>query len=284
MHMHDDSAALSATAEEAAKGIRLPPCPATLTKLLREMRDDEPDFVKIAKLISTDVSLAGAMLKTVNSPFYGLRTKVGSIHQALNVIGLRNAGQLVTGLLLRDSFASGATEKMQAFWQSTSKIALLNACLARSLRVVDREEAYTFALFRDCGALAMMADVERYEPMLPGASAVCGTQLIDLENERHGVAHAAIGYYLTKSWLMPEHLCEAVLRHHDYASLHDGSIVVSAAGMKHIALAIASEWLYLERVARTTCPQWPQAGDFALETLGASEDDLVAIVEDLKGL
>ncbi len=112
--MHHDSVASPLMAEEAAKGIRLPPCPATLTKLLREMRDDEPDFVKIAKLISTDVSLAGAMLKTVNSSFYGLRTKVGSVHQALNVIGLRNAGQLVTGLLLRDAFPSGATDRMQA--------------------------------------------------------------------------------------------------------------------------------------------------------------------------
>jgi HD-like signal output (HDOD) protein len=282
--MHDDTAASPLLAEKAAKGIRLPPCPATLTKLLREMRHDEPDFVKIAKLISTDVSLSGAMLKTVNSPFYGLRTKVGSIHQALNVIGLRNAGQLVTGLLLRDAFASGATDKMQAYWQSTSKIALLNACLARSLRVVDREEAYTFALFRDCGALAMMADVERYEPMLPGASAVCGTRLIELETERHGVAHATIGYYLTKSWLMPEHLCEAVLRHHDYASLHDGSLSISPASVKHIALAIAAEWLYLERVVRTTCPQWPQAGAFALDTLDTSEAHLLEIVDDLAAL
>jgi HD-like signal output (HDOD) protein len=282
--MQDDSAASPLMAEEAAKGIRLPPCPATLTKLLREMRADEPDFVKIAKLISTDVSLAGAMLKTVNSSFYGLRTKVGSVHQALNVIGLRNAAQLVTGLLLRDAFPSGGTEKMQAYWQSTSKIALLNACLARSLRIVDREEAYTFALFRDCGALAMMADVERYEPMLPGDSPVCGTRVIELENERHGVAHAAIGYYLTKSWLMPEHLCEAVLRHHDYASLHDGSIAIAPSSVKHIALAIASEWLYLERVARTPCPQWPHANAFALETLGTSESDLSGIIDDLAGL
>jgi HD-like signal output (HDOD) protein len=282
--MHEDSVASPVMAEEAAKGIRLPPCPAILTKLLREMRADDPNFRNIAKLISTDVSLSGEILKTVNSPFYGLRTKVGSVHQALNVVGMRNAGQLVTGLLLRDAFPSGATERMHAYWQSTSKIALLNACLARSLRVVDREEAYTFALLRDCGALAMMADVARYEPMLPGASELCGTELIDFEKERHGVAHAAIGYYLTKGWLLPEHLCEAVLRHHDYTSLHDGSIVIAASSVKHIALAIASEWLYLERVVRKTCPQWARASAFALETLGTSESDLTTIVDDLTGL
>src|SRR5688500_11393317 len=54
--MHEDSVASPVMAEEAAKGIRLPPCPAILTKLLREMRADDPNFRNIAKLISTDVS------------------------------------------------------------------------------------------------------------------------------------------------------------------------------------------------------------------------------------
>jgi HD-like signal output (HDOD) protein len=84
------TAAKQRKAEEAVKKIRLPSCPMILTRLLREMRADEPDFVQVAKLISSDVSLAGSMLQTVNSPFYGLRVKIGSVQHALNVIGLRN--------------------------------------------------------------------------------------------------------------------------------------------------------------------------------------------------
>jgi HD-like signal output (HDOD) protein len=276
-------AAPRASHEETAKNIHLPPCPAILTRLLREMRAEEPDFVKVAKLIGSDVSLAGAMLKTVNSPFYGLRTKVASVHQALSVIGLRNAAQLVTGLLLRDAFQSRASDGMQEYWQSTLKIALLNACVARSLGGVDREEAYTFALFRDCGALAMMAGVLGYEPMLPGG-AMCGRRVIELENERHGTNHAAIGYHLTRSWFVPEHLCVAVLRHHDYGALDDGSVAIERSGRRHIALAIASEWLYLSKVAGTTCLQWRDASTFALETLGTTESDLARMVENISGL
>ncbi|MGZ9079972.1 MAG: HDOD domain-containing protein [Burkholderiales bacterium] len=281
--MQEDLAAFSPDIEEAAKNIRLPACPAILTRLLREMRADEPDFVKVAKLIGSDVSLSGAMLKTVNSPFYGLRAKVASVHQALNVIGLRNTTQLVTGLLLRDTFQSAASDKMQAYWQSTLKIALLNACLARNLGVVDREEAYTFALFRDCGVLAMMVDLPQYEPTLPGAAA-SGRRVIEIENERHGVNHAAIGYYLTKSWLVPAHLCEAVLLHHDYDAFHDGAAATTPSSLKHVALGIASEWLYLEKVAGRTCPQWPHASAFALQTLGTAESDLLQIVENVAGL
>jgi HD-like signal output (HDOD) protein len=273
--MPDASAAPRADAEESLKKIRLPSCPVILTRLLREMRGEDPDFSIVAKLISSDVKLAGEMIKTVNSPFYGLQVKVASIQQALNLIGLRNATQLVTGLLLRDAFAAGATRRMQVYWKSTVRIALLNACLARSLVVLDRDEAYTFALFRDCGVLAMMANYDRYEPLLAGAE-LCGTRATDVEDERHGINHAALGYYLTRNWFLPEHMCEAVLRHHEYDQLPAG---IERSSIEHIALAIAAEWLYLRKLGKTESSQWHEAGPFVLETLGTSERALVEIVE-----
>jgi HD-like signal output (HDOD) protein len=278
--MADAMAAPRADSEESLKKIRLPSCPVILTRLLREMRADEPDFSVVARLISSDVKLAGEMIKTVNSPFYGLQVKVASIQQALNVIGLRNVTQLVTGLLLRDAFTAGATKKMQFYWKSTVRIALINACLARSLIVLDRDEAYTFALFRDCGVLAMMANFERYEPLLAGAD-LCGTRATDVEDERHGISHAAIGYYLTRNWFLPEHMCEAVLRHHEYDQLPAG---MGRSSIEHIALAIAAEWLYLRKLGKTESSQWREGGAFALGTLGTTERALVEIVDNVGDL
>ena len=57
-------------AAQIVRDLNIPPCPEVLTKLLREMRNDEPDYMMISNLISGDVSLAAAMLKTVNSPFF----------------------------------------------------------------------------------------------------------------------------------------------------------------------------------------------------------------------
>jgi HD-like signal output (HDOD) protein len=169
---------------------------------------------------------------------------------------------------------------MQAYWKSTFRIALVNACLARALVVSDRDEAYTFALFRDCGVLAMMSDVPQYEPLLPGAE-ICGRRAIDIEDERHGINHAAIGYYLTKSWFLPEQLCEAVLRHHEYLALPAG---LSRASVEHVALAIAAEWLFLRKIGRAESPEWAEAGAFALETLGTTEAALLQVVQGLEML
>ena len=75
-------------AEQVVREIGIPPCPGTLTSVVREMRRDEPDLRKLSDLLGSDVALSATMLKTVNSPFYGLKTKAGTIQQALSILGL----------------------------------------------------------------------------------------------------------------------------------------------------------------------------------------------------
>jgi len=155
-------------AEQVLSGICIPPCPAILTKLMKEMRGDEPDFGKITRLISEDASLAAAMLKTVNSAFYGLRNKATSVQQAIILLGLREVRRLTTRILLRDAFSSGSSERMEQYWESSSAIAQISSFLAGHFGGFDRDEAFTYALFRDCGMLAMMDSYEDYKPVLPG--------------------------------------------------------------------------------------------------------------------
>ena len=166
---------LDLEAERIINEIGLPPCPAILTTLMREMRADDPDFVKLGKLIGSDVSLAAAMLKTVNSPFYGLRSKASSVQQAIALLGLRNVAQIVTGLLLRQAFSGGASEMLEEFWEVSSAVAVLSALLAREVRGKGRDEAYTFALFQDGKPVYMM---HRFQIEGRNAEAIAG----DLKN------------------------------------------------------------------------------------------------------
>lgn len=47
-----------------------------------------PDLKKVSTIITRDVGLAAAVLKTVNSPFYGLARKIDSIQRATPLLGL----------------------------------------------------------------------------------------------------------------------------------------------------------------------------------------------------
>jgi HD-like signal output (HDOD) protein len=271
MTMQADLAELSREAEDVVKNICLPPCPTILAALVREMRNDDPDIGKLNQLISSDVTIAAALLKTVNSPFYGLRSKMASIRHALTLVGLRAVTQLVTGLLLRQAFPAGGGAHLEEFWERSSGTARATACLARKVKGVDAEDAYTFALFRDCGVPAMMAAFRDYRPAQNAPAA--GQKVTEVESARYGMNHALLGSSLAKSWLLPEAIWQAVMWHHDHGALAAGSANIPPTSVRLIALALAGEHLFSRHARSVKCPEWEEHGAFALAQLGLAETD-----------
>jgi len=276
-----DLDALSREAEGVARSIGFPPCPAILTKLVRETRNDDPDFAKLGELISGDVSLAAALLKTVNSPFYSLRSKATSIRTALALLGLRNVTNLVTGLLLRQAFPVGAGAGMEEFWEYSSGIARASSCLARHVRGVDGELAYTFAVFRDCGIPAMMSGFTDYLPPYAARNAGDGRPVTEVEEEAFGIHHAFMGYYLAKEWLLPDPVCQMVLWHHDFPALRDGRADIPASCARLISLALVADHVYAAHHMGVACHEWSEHGEYALDALGIDATDLEKLEPEL---
>ena len=266
-------------ADKIVREIGIPPCPAILTKLLKEMREDEPDYNKASKLISTDVGLSGAMLKTVNSPFFGLRTKATSVNQALQLLGLRNTVEIVTGLLLRQAFPVGDNSAMDGFWQASSGIAEVSAQLARPLGITNRDEAYTFALFRDCGIPLMISKFPGYVNFMKASHLDSGRAITADEIDEFGVDHASLGARLAQSWSLPEEASVAIQNHHDYPLLQSGS--VSEEPCRLVALVLAAEWIYTRHNIGPKCREWSIGADFALATLKVSAEELLAKAEKI---
>ena len=280
--MQTDLEALSREAEGIARTIGFPPCPAILTKLVREARNEDPDFAKLGELISGDVSLAAALLKTVNSPFYGLRSKATSIRQALVLLGLRNVTNLVTGLLLRQAFPVTAGAGMEEFWEYSSGIARAGSCLARHVRGVDADLAYTFAVFRDCGIPAMMAGFTDYMPPYVMKDAGDGRPVTEIEEENFGIQHAFMGYYLAKEWLLPDPVCQTVLWHHDFPALREDRADVPASGARLISLGLVADHVYSTHAMGVACHEWAEHGEYALDTLGMDAAAFEELEPELK--
>ena len=247
--------------------------PRILTKLLREMREDYPDYNKISKLISADVGLAAAILKTVNSPFFGLRTKATSVNQALQLMGLRNTVEIVTGLLLRQAFPVGDNATMESFRQTTSGIAEVAAQRARPLGIGNRDEAYTFAMFRDCGIPLMIGEFPGHANFMKISDRDSGRAITLDEMDEFGIDHARLGARLAQSWLLPEETCMAILTHHDYPLQQGGSMAEPTSAL--VALDLAAEWIHTRHNIGPKCREWSQVSDFALDVLEIREEELL---------
>ena len=277
--MQQDLAAIDQEAERLVKSIGIPPCPAILTSLVREMRSDDPDFTRIAKLISSDVGLAVAMLKTVNSPFYGLSTKATTVQQALVLLGLRTVTHLVTGLLLRQAFPVANCKFMERFWDMSANVAAIAAQLTRQVKSVNRDEAYTFGLFRDCGMPLLMLKFADYARALATMGAHSGRSVSEVEEEYCGIDHAQIGHYLAKSWHLSEQVCLAILWHHDPSALAGDRPELPAASLRLIALGMAAEHVLRTYRDEPVAAEWQQSGTLALGHLDLSEADFADFSE-----
>lgn len=227
-------------ARKIVGSIAIPPRPAAITRLMEENCREEPDSRVIGKIIGGDVSLAAAMLKTVNSPFFGLRQKIGSVPQAVSVLGQRNISNIIVGLSLRNSL-SGKGVSMERFWDSAAKVAMVSSQLSTLAPDIPKEEAHLFGLFRDCGIPLMMQRFPDYKETLGLANALTDKPFTSIEDERYSTNHATVGFLLARSWGLPDAICEGILHHHDYSILESRESPVHPKARTLIAIMRTAE-------------------------------------------
>jgi two-component system, cell cycle response regulator len=193
----------------------LPTLPAVAVELLELMRDDSATLKQIAKLVRSDQGLATKVLRTVNSPLYGLRSPCRSIDRALALLGLSAVKSIALGFSLMESAPDAALGgfDVDTYW----KRVIYSAAAARQAALMtgscDPDEAFTGGLFQDMGMLAMAVALgERYCAVLRG---VRHCHLPRAELEALGLDHPRAGAALAQRWRLPEPTIECVRWHHD---------------------------------------------------------------------
>jgi HD-like signal output (HDOD) protein len=211
-------------AREIVRKVQIPAQPAIIFEISKVLKQEHPEFRKIAELVSRDAALVIRVLHIINSPFFGLSRKVESITQALTLMGLDNFYKVVMTACLREALG-GTREVNRQFWDHSQRAAVAAENIARITRTalaldnISPDQAYLAGLFHDSGIPVLMDRLPRYQPMLPLAlSHESGVTLA--EDELVGTDHCLIGNLVARSWSMPDRICMAILHHHAIAP-HD---------------------------------------------------------------
>lgn len=266
--------------KDSLLGLAIPPRPGILVDLQKELQRPTPDLKAIAALVSRDVGLASAVLQTVNSPFYGLRRKIGSIPQAVQILGAGNVATIVTGLLLRQSVGEGGPS-LERFWDSAEKVAGIAAHVAGLLPRVSRDEAYSLGLFRDCGIPLL---IRRFPDYIQTLKLGAGDDLamVKLEDERHGTNHAMVAYMVARRWELPDAICTAIQRHHDTSIFDESEDAGGPATL--VALNAVAEHLFDEGLRGRNDHHWTTIGPKVLHHLGLSVSEFKDIEDEIPAL
>ncbi len=192
----------------------LPSLPMVAVELLELTADADVPMKRIAESVQRDQALAGKVLKTVNSSFYGLSTPCGSIARAMSFLGLNTVKSLVLGFSLVDM--TRCAEELGFDLMSHWRRAIVGAVSSRQTSVLthlaDPDEAFTAGLFQDVGVLAVFMHLKAaYAAVIADRP---HAEWCDAERDAFGFSHAEMGEALARRWKLPGPILTAIGQHH----------------------------------------------------------------------
>jgi putative nucleotidyltransferase with HDIG domain len=194
---------------------RIPAFPPIVLRLLDLLSNDDVEIRELVALISSDPAFSAQILRVANSPLFGFRSQIDSVHSALVVLGLRRVRALsMTVATANHMKAALRIEELSRCWRHMLACALLTEQLARSCGAFE-DRAYTAGLLHDVGRLGLLlAYPNEYAQMLRNAD-LNALELLDYERETLGMDHCEAGRELAANWNLPPDFQIIAARHHD---------------------------------------------------------------------
>lgn len=194
----------------------LPTLPGIAMKILEAVRKEEPDILEIGDLLSKDPPLCIKVLKLINSSFYGLSTKVSSVHHALKLLGLVTVQNIALSFSLLDSYNSKRQSNFDytLYWKKSLIGAIAAKLIAEKVQPDIEGNIFFLGLLQDIGILTLGHCFPRQFNLVENEADRLGVSFQKSEEFILGYNHQEIGKYLTKSWGLPKSFYLPILYHH----------------------------------------------------------------------
>jgi HD-like signal output (HDOD) protein len=214
---------LSATQiDNLMQGIKIPPQPQILIDLQHAQLDPDCTVETIASIVGRDAGLSGSVLKTVNSPLFGLSHQLTSIKQAVTRLGTRSVMSISQAFVLRCALSDDENAALGLFWDNANDVAQCCTLIANQIGYRNPEEAYCLGLFHNCAVPALLMRHSNYLDVVRQSYDLAASptrRIIETENDTLHTNHAVVGYFIARAWNMPTYFCEAISEHHNTAQI-----------------------------------------------------------------
>lgn len=234
--------------------IDIPARPDPLVRMSLLLAQPAADLPALAELVESDMALAAAVLKAVNSSLYGLNGRVQTVRQAITFLGMREVAGITYEMGLRAAFPPAA--ELDPLWERAARRGLVMGRLAQALGA-DAWAAHSAGLFEECGKAVLFRHAsDHYRSMLRAATD--DLSLLELERVGFGVGHDALGAALCESWGLAASAVASV-RHHvevqAFGTLPDSLDKRPVCALSAVANALLFEPQVLEPLAEHVASQ-----------------------------
>jgi HD-like signal output (HDOD) protein len=222
------------------------------------------DASQLARLIESDLALAGEVMRVANSPALRPRAAVVSLRQAVSWLGIAEVRNIVMAVMLHgDVFvAPGHEPESEELWREAWLAGLWAKEIARERRK-HVESAFLAALMHRTGAALALKILSSFE--MEERTVMDARSFADLVVE----FEPAFGRLLMNNWSLPGDVQDGATDWRDYRN----SIHSDLAGTVHAAHLLATHTMYPQLLSEEIV-----LGDPVFEKLGVFPDDRRAML------
>ena len=236
-----------------------PGIPGAAAKLMTLLDDPDSSAVQIENALKYDAGLTANILKLSNSAYFGMMTKIGSVKQAIVVLGFKKLKQLVLtscmGTLLNKQ-VSGYDLQAGELWRHSIAVSVAAEAMVTELGSSDGEDILTASLLHDIGKVVIGEFVQKDMEEIRSVS----SKEISFEAAEEmvlGMNHAAIGAMILKNWSFPGNIVDAVRWHLNPEEAPVQSLIIDVVHVANIlslmiGIGLGSEGLNYQLIPSVT--------------------------------
>ncbi|MBT8330731.1 MAG: HDOD domain-containing protein [Deltaproteobacteria bacterium] len=197
----------------------IPTLPSIVFELNKYLRDPDTSIKTVCDTIEKDQAIALKILKLVNSAFYGFKSKISDLRNAVVLLGYNAVRNAIVSISVINSFPKRVKLidfDISQFWKHSLAVAVTSKNIAQLSRKESPDNCFVGGLLHDVGKVILA----QYFPNL--FETVWSTlqnehlTFYDAEQKSLPINHAKIGAHLAAKWQLPQGLIEAIRWHHDF--------------------------------------------------------------------
>ncbi|MES9831998.1 MAG: HDOD domain-containing protein [Candidatus Thiodiazotropha sp. DIVDIV] len=241
---------------------------------------------EVADIIIQDTDISARILRLVNSPAFGQRSKIETLSRAVTLMGADELRNLVLATAAQSTFVGIPDEmvNMADFWSHSVTTGVMAKTLAEHCNVLHSERLLVMGVLHDIGRLVVYLSLPTESRDILHITGGDNWILPETEQEILGFTHLDVGAELMRSWNLPESFIEVAGYHNAPENAVENPLEVS---LVHIAKAVANGHMVGlsvdEMLWAITPATWETTG-LTAESVAPMVDEMVAKSEEAMNL